>query len=494
MSVKPTISKTQYMKGLQCAKSLWYYKNRKDLSPEIDTNTQAKFDTGHEIGAYAQRYYDGGVLVDNQYWDVSGAIKKTEGFISQGKKIIYEATTMHPVHGGYSRIDILRKDLETKTWDLIEVKSSTSVKDYHIDDLSFQYHVFNCSGYKINRCYLMHIDNQYVRNGDIDPHGLLKLEDVTEQVISKQVNIEALSHELVTLRDAACEPDISIGHHCFSPFECDYKEHCWKHVPTYSIYNVYPSKKAEQIYTSTSSFDLRDVPTNLYPGGLKKIDVDCFVNDNENIDRDAIQSFLSQLVYPLYYLDYETLFPAIPLFDGTRPYQQIPFQFSLHILNKSGNEPSHHEYLHNPIDDPREAFTEKLISLCGDSGSVIVYNKSMEASRNNELAVLFPHHAERLKNINDRMVDLMDVFRKRQLYNHKQMGSYSIKTILPIYTDMSYGNLSIADGGTASLLYLDMLQDKLTNEEIEITMNNLLEYCKMDTLAMVKLVDKLLAF
>jgi len=488
MAVSPTISKTQYLKGLQCPKALWYYNNRKDLAPEIDAAKQALFDTGNTIGELAQHYFDNGITVTNEYWDIKGAILATKKYLDEGYEVIYEATAMHPGHGGYSRIDILRKIPDTNEWDLIEVKSSTSVKDYHIDDLSFQYHVFHHAGYKIRHCFLMHINNEYIRQGDLDPKVLLTSENITDEVLAKQDNLETLATQLVEIRNQEKEPDVAIGARCTKPFECDYKSHCWQHVPEYSIYNIFSAKKADQIYKTTGSFNISDVPDNLYPNGLKRIDLECYLNDVENFERDHIVSFLNELEYPLYYLDYETLFPAIPLFDGTRPYQQIPFQYSLHVQNEAGAETSHYEFLHKEISDPRYSFTESLISSCGNSGSVIVYNKGFEAGRNNELAEIYPEYASQLIAINERMVDLMLPFQNRYLYHPNQKGKYSIKNVLPTFTSLDYDGMEITDGGDASLQYFDFMNMKLMEQDNETLWDALYRYCKLDTFAMVELI------
>jgi hypothetical protein len=487
MAISPTISKSQYIKGLQCPKALWYYKNRKDLKPEIDATTQAKFDTGNAVGELAQHYFDNGVEVTNKYWDIKGAISATERYINDGYDTIYEATAMHPGHGGYSRIDILKKIPDTDEWDLIEVKSSTKVKDYHIDDLSFQYHVFHHAGYKIRRCFIMHINNQYIREGELDPKKLLQLEDITEEILSKQDNLDAVATQLVEIRKQGKEPDEAIGARCSKPFECDYKAHCWHHVPEYSIYNIFAAKKADQIYKTIESYDISDVPENLYPNGLKRIDLDCYLNDIENFDKDNIVSFLNELEYPLHYLDYETLFPAIPLFDGTHPYQQIPFQYSMHVQNEAGGETAHHEFLHKEITDPRQSFVESLISSCGNSGSFIVYNKTFEAGRNSELAELYPQYASQLLAINERMVDLMLPFKNRYLYHPDQKGSYSIKKVLPAFTDLDYNEMEITDGGDASLQYYEFINMKLLEQDHDSLWDALYQYCKLDTYAMVEL-------
>ena len=487
---KHTISKSQYVKGLQCPKALWFYRHRKDLAPEIDAQTQAKFDAGNEIGVLAMSYFDSGIEVTNEYWDINGAIEATQQFIKDGQDVIYEATAMHPIDGGYSRIDILKRAPGSDEWDMIEVKSSTSVKDYHLDDMAFQYHVFNGAGYKIRKCFMMVLDNSYVRSGDIDPKSLFKLEDISNEVFTKQAEVEATAGQLGYVLEHKKEPDISIGARCFAPFECDYRGHCWKHVADYSVYNVFQKKKAEEL-SRQHGVDLKKLPSHIRPGGVKGSDVESYLSGETIVDRSKIEGFISQLQYPLYFLDYETINPAIPLFNGTKPYQQIPFQFSVHIQNSPDAELVHYEYLHKEQTDPRPSFTEQLVELCGHDGHVIVYNQSFEIARNNDLARDFPEYSTALNAINSRVIDLLEPFKKRWLYNPSQKSSASIKAVLPAFTDLSYDDLEISNGGDAMMQYNAFINGNLPEDELSTLWDNLTEYCKQDTYAMVLLFNVL---
>ena len=311
---------------------------------------------------------------------------------------------MHPVTGAFSKIDVLRKVPNTNEWDLIEVKGALNIKSYHIDDVSFQYYVFHHAGYNIRHCFLMLLNRDYIRQGDPDPKGLLMLEDITEKVVEKQNMTDVLATQLAVVPTQKNEPTIVISSHCFTPFECDYKEHCWQHVPEYSIYNLF-----------------------------SKIDIESFKTDAKHIDKEGINNFLNELEYPLYYLDYEAISYAIPLFDGTSPYQAIPFQFSLHIQESPGADLGYSSYLHRELSDPRRAFTEQLIADCGNKGSVIVFNESYEKKINKGLAKLFPQYTDEFEAINKRMIDLLIPFRKRFLYTSEQKSSCSIKNVLPAY-------------------------------------------------------------
>lgn len=488
--MKATISKSQYIRGLQCPKSLWYYRYRKDLAPEIDLATQARFDAGHQSGELAKRYFGYGVEVDAPYWEVDNAINVTRQLINDGAGIIFEATAKNPINGCYSRIDILQKVSEINAWNLIEVKSSTDLKDYHINDLSFQYNVFKSAGYEIAKCFIMVIDNSYVRNGEIDPKALFRLLDITDKVLAKQDELENIVEKLTIVLAKDEEPDITIGARCFEPYECDYSPHCWRHVPEYSVYDVFQMKKAEEI-AKQYGVELEQLPENIRPSGQKAIDLESYLSGQISLNTDKIRNFLQKLEYPLYFLDYETINPAIPLFNGTRPYQQIPFQLSIHVENDPGQELLHYEYIHKERSDPRLPLLESLIEHCGVNGSIVVYNKSFEVTCNNELAEYFPSFTIAIKSINNRIVDLIDPFRSRWIYHPNQRSSYSIKNVLPAFTEVSYQDMSISDGNTASLLYLDFLCGVINEEGLSNLWKNLGDYCKLDTYGMKLLIDVL---
>ena len=485
-----TISKSQYVKGLQCPKALWLYRHRKDLAPEITPEKQALFDTGHEVGELAMRYFGDGVEVTNEYWDVKGAVEATQQYINDGHDLIFEATAIHPIDGSYARIDILKRVEGSDEWDLIEVKSSTSVKDYHIDDMSFQYHVFHGAGYRVRKCYMMLINNEYVRDGEIDPEQLLKLEEISGHVFAKQGEVEAVAGQLGYVLERKDQPSVTIGARCFKPFECDYKQHCWAHVPDYSVYDVFQKAKAEEI-AQRYGVTLEDLPDHIRPGGAKAIDLASYLNGETIIEAASIASFLQGVEYPLYFLDYETLMPAIPMFDGTRPFQQIPFQFSVHVQESPDAELVHHEYLHKERTDPRRAFAEKLVELCGNTGTVLVYNQAFEIARNNELARDFPEFAAAIQAINARVLDLLIPFKRRWLYHPNQNSSASIKAVLPAFTDLDYNDMEISHGGEAMLEYTNFMKGLIEDADLPSLWNNLIEYCKQDTYAMVLLLGVL---
>ncbi len=484
------ISKSQYLKGLQCPKALWFYRHRRDLYPEIPEAKQRLFDSGYEVGHLAQAYFQNGIEITEKYYQIDSAIASTLRAIAHGYEAVFEATACSR-DGAYSRIDILNKADSQETWDLIEVKQSTGVKDYHLDDMALQRYAFQGAGYRINASFLMHVNNRYIRRGDLDPKGLFILQDCTAWVEDRLPFVPDDVAELLKILNSDVEPDIEIGEHCQIPFECDYVHHCWKHVPEYSVYNIFKGSQLQEMLAK-GILDVAHIPENANLPGRKTIDVDAYRRQAVYADKTHIKDFLNTLTYPIYYLDYETIFPAIPLYDNASPYQQIPFQFSLHIQERKGADLEHHEFLHTEPGDPRPDFIRALIESCGKNGTVLVYNMGFESRINRELGQSFPRYQLELENINSRMVDLLVPFRSRHLYHPQMIGSASLKSVLPAFVpDLSYNELTITDGETASAMYLNCIKESVPDVEKETIYKNLREYCALDTLAEVRLLDVL---
>jgi len=329
----------------------------------------------------------------------------------------------------------------------------------------------------------MLIDSNYERNGDIDPENILRLVDISEDVKNKQDKVNKTTNKLCNSLSESKELTEQIGEKCHNPFECDFKSYCWKHVPDYSIYNVFQKKKAE-IIDREYGFLLENLPPKLYPNGLKNIDLECYLNKNINIDKEQISNFLQSLQYPLYFFDYETIAPAIPIFQETNPFQQIPFQFSLHVQKNPGDQLIHYEYIHKERSDPRSVLVEQLVKSCGKNGSILVYNKSFEVARNNELAKKYTQYGDELRAINARIIDLMLPFSKRWIYHPDQKGSASLKNVLPAFTDLDYEDLEIGNGSDAMRLYKTFLEGKLEKKSINTLWDGLSKYCERDTYAL----------
>jgi hypothetical protein len=480
------LSKSQFTRGLQCHKSLWLIKNRPELKAEPDASLQARFDAGTEVGILAQQLFPGGVALEYSN-GISQNISSTQKIIAAGSQTIYEATFRHD--NVLAMVDILRKGPDG--WELYEVKSSTGTKDIFINDTAIQYYIVAGSGIKISKVFLVHLNNQYTRIGQLDLHSLFTIEDVTDLTLSRQ---SALLQQLADMRKTleGGEPDIDIGPYCADPYECDFKPYCWKHIPENSIFdiaNLRNNRKFSLYYGGT--LHMKDIPLDFSLSDNMQIQVEAELTGRDFINKRNIRKFLTAVIEPLGFLDFETFMAPVPAFDYQRPYQQIPFQYSLHIL--ANERLSHHEFLGEPDRDPRRAFIEKLLVDTGCCRTILVYNQAFEIARLQEIADNFPEFAEVIETIIARIVDLMAPFRNKDYYVKSMYGSHSIKYVLPaLVPDLSYDGLAIADGETAMLAYprLATISDVAEKEQIR---QALLEYCRLDTYAMVRIWEKLVS-
>lgn len=477
------ISKSDYVLGIKCPNALWLKKYRKDLQPEMN---QAVLDNGTAVGELACNRFPGGVRIVAKPWEDT-AITQTKSAISGNVPFIYEATLSTDT-GEYCAVDILRNNNDG-TWDIIEVKSTTEPHDYHYLDASFQRYVFTKCGINVRNCFIMTLNKEYVRHGNLDLEQLFALHDVTEDL----QDIETVQHEIERIRAVLDGPELGIAiskTKCNKFYECGYKCHCWKDVPQYSVFDAFKGALADEIYSKYGA-DLHNVPAEVCEKQMHAGDIEAFLDNVDVINKDILRDFVNGLQWPLYFLDYESIMPAVPMFDNSRPYQQICFQFSLHVQQIPGGELEHYEYLHNDQNkDPRPGLIRKLIETIGNTGSVIVYNQGFEQGRNTEMARDFPEYADQLQAINSRIVDLLIPFRARGLYRPCQNGSASIKQTLPAFVpEMSYENLGIHNGTEASDQFMAFMIGKQTPEESKQMMSNLHEYCGQDTMAMVRLLD-----
>ena len=489
------ISKSRFVSGIQCTKKLYFDINRKDLKPSISEQQELLFSTGHVIGELAQRAFPNGRDASPEnYYDFSKSIRDTSDWIAAGVKTIYEAAFSSD--GVLAALDILHHT-ENERW-AIEVKSSTDVKKYHLTDASLQYWVMNKSGFKPDKFFLMHINNAYVKNGAINPNELFTLTDITNEVIAKQEWVENNLKNLKNILEAGQEPGVEIGKHCDSPFNCEYKYHCWKHIPEQSVFSLYSPSGLDWKLYEKGIFKIIDIPDDIPLNHRQTLQVNGQKSANNHVDADKIKAFLSDWKFPLYFFDFETIFPALPLLNGTRPFQQVPFQYSLHVLEDIGAEYLHKEFLANPNDfngntiDPRKKLIEQMKVDFGEIGSVVAYNASFEITRLKELAIAFPEDQVFLEGIIGRFVDLLIPFKSGWHYHPKMGNSASIKYVLPaIAPEFSYQDLEISNGGDASNTFLNMINKTFTGDEVKVR-EALKKYCERDTLGMVIIWQELI--
>jgi hypothetical protein len=478
------LSKSRYLNGLQCPKLLWITTNEPERVPEPDAATQHIFDQGHLVGELAKKLYPEGTDVPAD--DFTGNISMTKELLQQ-RRPLFEAGVLSGQI--YSRADILNPVNEDE-WDIIEVKSSTSVKDINYHDVSFQKLCWEDTGLKIRKCFLACINNQYVKNGEVNPEELFIIEDITDDVAAASEGIRGrISSMLKVISSPVC-PEMDIGPHCSDPYDCPLTE-CWDGLPEHNVFTLYyGGKKSHELYRS-GILDIAHIPAGYKLNDKQRIQCACVRNGEPYTDKEAIRQFLDELEYPLYYLDFETFGTAIPLFDGTRPYQNIPFQFSIHVQEKSENELKHYSFLAEGKQDPRLGLLSSLSKLMGDTGSIIAYNKSFEEGVLKNLGTSFTEYAGWTENVVSRLTDLIVPFRSFHYYHPLQKGSASLKSVLPALTGLGYEEMPIASGDNASLAFLSVTFGDVTVEEVARIREELLAYCALDTGGMVRIIESL---
>ncbi len=479
------LSKSKYLNGLQCPKYLWTIVHDPETIPVPDAGTQHRFDQGKLVGELAKKLYPDGI--DIPVDDFMGNIKQTGDLLKQ-RLPLFEAGILAGTL--YCRLDVLNPS-GVDRWDIIEVKSSTSVKEVNIHDLSFQKYCCDASGLSVDKCHLAHINNQYVKKGEIDPVKLFSVEDVTGKVNEAMAGMKNRIDALFEIISAPQCPDVHIGRQCDNSYECPLKKLCWNFMTEQSIFNLYYGGNKSFELFDNGIVSIRDIPPDYKLNVKQRIQKECVISGVPYVDKEALRNFLSLLKYPVYYLDFETFSTAIPLYDGIRPYQQVPFQFSLHIVKNDGAIPEHISFLAEGREDPRPFFLKTLRESLGNTGTIVVYNKSFEQNILRELGNIFPDSAPWVDDICNRMIDLLVPFKNFHYHHPVQMGSASLKYVLPAITGKSYSGMDIANGEEASLAYLDITFGGADLETIQKVRTDLLTYCKLDTEGMVWIIEQL---
>jgi len=478
------LSKSKYLYGLQCPRYLWVACNEPDTIPAPDVNTQHIFDQGHLVSELAKRLFPVGIDVPTD--NFIGNVAMTKRFLNE-RRPLFEAGMLYG--RVYSRIDILNP-INDDEWDIIEVKSSTSVKEINLHDVSFQRLCCQDNGLRIGKCFLAYINNQYVRNGEVDPAQLFVLQDVSDEVAALSEGLRDRITKMLDAIGAPSCPEVTVGVHCSDPYPCPLTD-CWDSLPEHNVFTLYRGgKKSDELYHS-GVLSIADIPAGCKLNDKQRIQCACVVRGEPYIDKESVRGFLSSIRYPLHYLDFETISPALPLFDGTRPYQKIPFQFSLHVQVGPEAETQHYEHLADGPQDPRPKLLEHLRKAIGNEGSIIVYNQSFEEDVLRDLGVAFPEYREWAESMIGRMTDLIIPFRKFHYYHPRQKGSASIKSVLPAITGRGYEGLAIADGEMASIAFMNVTYGEVSKEERKRVRSDLVAYCGLDTEGMMRIVDRL---
>ncbi|MGD9667840.1 MAG: DUF2779 domain-containing protein [Hyphomicrobiaceae bacterium] len=488
------LSKSDYLMFLKHPAWLWLKKNRKEVIPPPNAALQALFDAGHEYEQYAEQLFPDGVKLGfDNYREYQSLPQRTLDALSNGANTIFQGRFEH----GQTTciVDVLQR-AGTDAFDLFEIKASTSVKPEHIPDLSFQVSVLEGAGITVRRAGIVHVDRDYVRQGAIDVTGISMIEDVTDQVAERKLTtLEEIGRALAVL-DQADMPDISpryVSSGNMSEWMEIYANVMGK-PDRYSIYNlagIKPDQIAALEDEGIHTIDAIPDDANLTERQLRQVGVT--KTRQQLIKREEIKRFLSSLTYPLYFLDYETFSDILPPFDGLRPYQQVPFQYSLHVISEPGARPTHCEYLHVESCDPVPSIVSHLRKDIGDAGSVIVWYAPFEKGRNQDMAARVPEHAPFLESLNARVIDLMIPFKSGWFVDKDFLGSASIKKVLPVLVpELTYEGLAIGNGEIAQRTWMDLFLRHKPQDNPNAVLDDLRRYCELDTLAMVRIFEKLL--
>ena len=478
------LSKSRYISGSQCHLRLWFDTHQRDFAPPADEVAQFVFDTGHEVGQLACTRYPGGRLIAQDHRHFDEAVDETRRLIGDDRvPALFEAAFEH--EGVAVRADVIER-LPEGGWRLVEVKSTTRVKEVFLLDTALQLWVLEGAGLDVRDACVLTLDSGFVRTQEPpDPHALFRLHTVLEPATALLTRVAADVGDMKAMLARAEPPAITPGEHCYTPYTCPYLPHCTRHAPRFEhgideLPRLAAAKRDELVGLGID--EIRDIPADFPMSSLQHI-IRRAVATNRDIVSGDLAATLARLEEPIHHLDFETFAPAIPRFVGTRPYASIPFLFSIHT---EGVGTTHHEdYLHDGANDPRPMLAERLLQALGTRGSICVYSK-FEHRVIRALMRAVPRREAALRRILQRLVDLYAIIR-RHYYHPAFRGSLSLKSVLPALADTDYDDLSIADGQLASVRYMKALA---TDDEIErrTIFEDLRAYCARDTMATVEVL------
>jgi predicted RecB family nuclease len=488
MSTK--ISKSKFCAGVQCLKRLYWQVHEPELAAEPSGATEAIMEQGYDVGMLARTLFPGGVEVCERSLDQ--AIRATRELVANPQvPAIFEAVLEHG--GVLVKVDILHRRRDGR-WRLIEVKSSASLKEEHLDDVAIQHRVLSRCGLDVGSCCLAHINRNYVFDGgSIDVRRLFKIRNLTRRVQGSQPKLTFQLRSEFTILAMPQAPDIAPGRHCTDPVTCEFFDRCNIPRPNDHIGHLprLHASAAEEL-EEMGVESIRDIPDEFELTDIQRRAATCVQTGEPWYDIDGLKAALAGLRYPLFFMDFETVNPAIPRFAGMRPYDQLPFQFSVHSRKEPGATLEHDEFLATDASDLRREFITSLCAALGKSGSIVVYS-SFEYQRLSDLASWFPEFADRINAIQARLFDLLPVVREHT-YHPAFAGSYSIKSVLPaLVPEMRYEGMVVANGQEAGLGWESLVRGGLDHGECDRIRKALLDYCGQDTLAIVRLLEVLRA-
>ena len=487
------LTKSKYIHGLNCKKFIWLEFNAPEELPGITKATQQRFDEGYQIEQLAKtKFKDALTASDDNF---GKALEKSKSLLKE-RKPLFEASFI--ANNCYARADVLMP-VGKNEWDIIEIKSGTTAKEHHFQDVSFQKYIYESAGLKINKCFIMRLNNQYVRKGELNVDELFLLSDITEGLQSKKEvenNIKEIMEVIALKKCPAHEPG---GYYCRDPYEVHHTDEFYKKHPKFDIMALYRAKDIALELFHKGIIEIKDIPEEQLEKKHHKIQHKTHKTGEHHIHHEELDKFISELKYPLYFMDFETYSPAIPIYNGMKPYQQMPFQFSVQVVSKINAKPKNISFIAHGPDDPREEFLDNLKEALGNNGSIVAYNAPFEKGIISKLAEFLQKHQKWANSTLPRVVDLLVPFRNFSYYHPSQKGSISLKKVLPAVTGETYADLEISEGETASRIYYEMIHSN-SNPNNPKTMSpsdkanilkDLEDYCKRDTEGMIWIVEKL---
>jgi predicted RecB family nuclease len=482
------LTKSKFIAGEQCLKRLYLSLRSPELAAQPDESDESIIEQGRQVGLLAQQMYPGGVAVECK--DREQAIRATRELIDNPEiPAIFEGAFEDK--DVFVRVDLLHRRRDRR-WRLIEVKSTTDVKDHHLEDVAIQHRVVSRSGIDLAASCLAHVNREYVyQGGGIDAHEFFKIRNLTRRVEKLQPKLPSLLRSQFRVLGMPEAPQIASGPQCSYPVTCEFFDHCNPPLPEdhlLKLPRIHASEVARLAALGVQS--IHDIPEN-YPLTERLRRACSSVQTGKPWYSPEIGKELSKLKYPLYFADFETMNPALPRFVGMRPYNQIPFQWSVHVQRQPGAAPEHFEFLATDRSDPRPAFISALCNVLGDCGSIVVYSQQFESQRLLDLALWLPEFAGRIGKIQRRLWDLLPIIRDH-VYHPAFGGSFSLKSVLPaLVPGMTYEGMDVADGQAAGLAWASFIGGDCGGGESQRKKKALLEYCCQDTLGMVRLLERL---
>lgn len=477
------------MAGVQCLKRLYLLAHEPDHASQADSSDVGRIEQGHEVGMLARQLFPGGVEVD-RCLSLDEAIRQTKELMEKpGIPAIFEGVFEYG--NVIVKTDILQRRKEDH-WRLVEVKSTADLKDHHLDDVAIQSHVLSGCGVKLASVWLAHINREYVLTGaTVDPRQFFSFRNLTDRSKNIQPELKIRLRTQFRVLGIPDPPDIPPGPHCIDPVVCEFFTNCNEakpsdHVAYIPRIHASAMEKLEEIGVES----IHDIPDDFELSDIQRRACTA-VQTGEPWFSEDLKSELEALEYPLYFMDFETVNPAIPRFAGMHPYDHLPFQWSVHVQTHPVATPKHYEFLAMDSADPRSSFLSSLCDALGEHGNIVVYNQQFESQRLWELADWFPEYRDRIRGIQGRLWDLLPVVRNH-VYHPAFAGSYSLKAVLPAFVpEMTYDGMEVPNGQAAGVAWQSMIAGDCRDTERQARRKALLDYCGQDTLALVKLLDHL---